>query len=212
MFANKVFEAMQRLVDSPELDYFQSYRDDFFVHDRREIIEWGSPTARYLWTVRASGTDLTRLGVHPACHNWAEAVFDMLDRERTPAKHFVIVSADASGVASVREISRSKARSELAKPCAYEVDGLQVKRHGQTVALCFVKSEVRFNEMTKLHVAFDTQKQGEIDLGALRLLAQHVVCKAAGSLLVGPASITIDGVDIMQAKEAMQARYSEVAA
>jgi hypothetical protein len=198
------FQAMAELLGRPEMSYFASYRDDFFVHDRREVVDFGAPGCRYLWAVRESGTHLTRLGIHPRHDQWMAAVLEqfehdeaMADKRGTrPRTRFFLVAGT-----KIKEQTAPAARALLAVPHEYFVSGCAVCTRGdtgpQTLASFHLKWEGGWDRESQATLQFQTARPLSVDaVTALRLIGQCIVCEDAGSLLAKIKSITIDGLPL----------------
>lgn len=197
-----LFNAMAQLLKLPTMAFFQHYTKDFFEHDRRELITWGAPGARYIWVVRDSGTHLIRIGVDPKSCEYGMAVLEQISRNRNcPSALFVRIFEITDR--TITEIDVGHAQRLLgASSDAYKVrNGVVSRRDGgnsyRDLATLRIDTQTRSAAMPLRHVRFTTSnKLSPADVGALRIIAQCEVVRASQSLFTSPASIEIDGVDV----------------
>lgn len=192
-----LYDKMSELVASPALAFFTSNTDDFLVHDRREIVEWGTPQAQWLWVVHSSGTSLTRLHVCPLEREWAEA---SLNRGYSPQKFFHLT------VDGPREILRAQALALLAKPFTYELAGhelwsmVNVPTHIATASLAPSNDDAPGSR--SFDVSFTTHRTpSQEDICVMRLASIRLAVKSTQSLFTRVGGILIDGVPLVDALE-----------
>lgn len=208
------FQAMADFLTRPDMSYFSSYRNDFFIHDRREVVEFGAPGARYLWAVRESGTNLTRLGVHPRHDAWMAAVLEQFEQDETSAKagstrprtRFFLVSGT-----KIKEQTAQAARALLAAAHDYIVSGCAVCVRGdagpQTLASFHLKWEGGWDCERQATLQFQSAQPLSLEaVTALRLIGQCIVCEDAGSLLAKIKCLTIDGIPLEEFLESTRLR------
>jgi hypothetical protein len=206
-----VFQSMEMLLAQPRMAYFGSFREDFFVHDRRELVDWGGPSAHYIWVVRSSGTHLIRIGVHPRHTEHGIAALRNLEGERSELSRTFIVSTDA-----VKEIPKALALSMLAETRPqYEVNegwvSFSCRGTRRGIAQLRIEREVLLADIPRYHVWFSSRTWlGTDQIGALRLIARGEVLREARSLFASAASIHIDELDVVDAMRL--AREGELAA
>jgi hypothetical protein len=200
---NRVYSAMQDLVNSPALAFFTHYRKDFDVHDRREICDWGSPSAEWIWAVRESGTYLVRLGVSRRQDEFLIAVLNQQAREPAPERSAKLFHVRGSG--QVRPIEVERARDLLLQPRQYELIDQMVFRSGERgqrvpIARGRLIWERGFAREPEATVTFEatpeyqpTPKQRWDDLAVLRFHASDMVVDDTGSLLSGYRHLLVDG-------------------
>lgn len=201
-----LFEAMAALLQLPQLAFFKHYRNDFFEHDRRELVDWGAPGARYLWVVRASGSHIVRLGVHPKHHEYGIAVIEQLRHARGAEARIFEVSSH-----TIAEIdSGSALRLLAAGPFEFQVRGSSIVRRSRggverSIASLRIDLESRYADLPLRHVRITAaDKLTAEEIGALRIISQCEVMLQAHSLFAAPASILIDGADISDAMQAVR--------
>ena len=201
MSALKLYLCMEKLAQSPALSFFQHYREDLTVHDRRELVEWGDTGFQYLWIVRDSGTHLFPLGVHPKINEAATATLVHVSSAIRRGLYKVFAVSDASGVV---EIDVPKA-SQLLRSTRYHyevLDGMVFRCRPTREPLANMHIRYARPHATDhgWHAQFQSRRApNHKDLCALRLIAQCEVSSAAHSLLQGPSSIVVDDKDIGQA-------------
>jgi hypothetical protein len=200
---NRVYTAMQELVNSPALAFFTAYKKDFDVHDRREICDWGSPSAEWIWAVRESGTHLVRLGVSRRQDEFLIAVLNQQDRESGEGQTHKLFHVRGSG--QVKQVDVERARDLLLQPRQFELIDQVVFRNserGQRVPLARGRLiwERGFARAPEATVAFDTApeyqptlRQRWEDLAVLRFYASDMVVDDTGSLLSGYRHLLVDG-------------------
>lgn len=203
-----IYNAMLALLALPEMAFFTNYRDDFLVHDRRELINWGAPGADYLWIVRSNGTHLSRLGIHPSCDKYMEAALDSVSRSDPAARVFRVSSR------GIRELTFDAAKQLLAHtPHLYTLKDHQVLFGAGIDAVHLATLALQRTTDENLGYLWSVEVTSDRDLGlnhlvALRELALASVVKASGSLLVSPWRVTINGVEITAAVEDAQRAQS----
>jgi hypothetical protein len=187
---------MAALLDQPALQFFTSYRDDFSVHDRRELTEFGAPGNTYLWVVGESGTHLTRLGIHTKHDEWMRAVLEQVEREKNASYKVYFVS-----MANITEIDVPHARQLLAREHDYSVTYASIMRKtfgdSKLVADYRLTWDGGWAKEREATVRFDAPEVlGAEDVTALRILANNIVVIDARSLFAKLKSIQINGLDI----------------
>lgn len=203
-----IYNAMLSLLALPEMAFFTHYRDDFFVHDQRELINWGAPGSDYLWIVRSSGTHLSRLGIHPSCDKYMEAALDSVSRSDPAARVFRVSGR------GIRELTFDAAKQLLAHtPHLYALKDHQVLFGAgiDAVRLATISIQRTTGENLSYRWSVDFTSDRELGLNhlvAMRELALASVVKASGSLLVSPWRVTVNGTEITAAVEAAQVAQS----
>lgn len=196
-----IFDLMKSRLAQPDMAFFQHYRDDFFIHDCRELVEWGSPNASYLWFVRESGSDLTRLQTCPKHAERGEALLDLHDWSKGKLFHARPSSSGRSS-ATLSEVTLLQARELIEAPSAYERKGGVV-----THAKAGMRSELTrlrivwdrgYAAMPKAHVKCELSSANiTLDhVTAIRLLALAEVVEETQSLFTGAQSINVNGESI----------------
>lgn len=200
----RVFDAMQSLVDSPLLAFFQGYKSDFDEHDRREICDWGSTSAEWIWAVRESGTHLVQLGISDRQDEYLHALLKHLasDLKAEPARAKLF---HVNGTGQVREAGAEDIARLVARPRRYSLQSNLLTRHladGSLVPIARSRLiwERGFARSPKATVAFDTvagyqptAMQRWNDIAVMRVLAGDLVVEDAGSLLTGFSKLLLDG-------------------
>ena len=198
-----LYDKMCELVASPTLAFFTSNKQDFTVHDRRSIVDWGTPQAEWLWIVRPLGTSLTRLKVCPLEREWAEASMS----QGYATQKFFHLTVDGP-----REIQRSQALALIAKPFTYELSGSDlwsVSADPQHVAAATVKTDPDSTPGDRTYiVSFATKRAASADeISVMRLAGIRLAAKSAQSLFTRVSQVLVNGVPIEEAFR--QARQRE---
>lgn len=200
----RVFNAMQCLVHSPVLAFFQRYRNDFDEHDRREICDWGSPAAEWIWVVREHGTHLVQLGISDRQDEYLRAVLKHVasDVKADPARAKLF---HVSGTGQVLEVGVEAISQLVARPVRYSLLANVLARHcadGSAVPIARSRLiwERGFARQPQAVVAFDTvpgyqptAMQRWNDIAVMRVLAIDIVVDDTGSLLTGVSKLLLDG-------------------
>lgn len=62
--AAQIFDAMRQIVEAPGYPLLTSYKDDFYKHDHRCLLEGWGAKSRAIWVVTPNGTHFTFIGQH----------------------------------------------------------------------------------------------------------------------------------------------------
>lgn len=200
----RVFDAMQALVNSPALAFFQSYKNDFEEFDRREICDWGSTSSEWIWAVRENGSRLAQLGLSDYQDEYARAIVKHVAAElaAVPARAKLF---HVTGAGQVREISSDGATQLLSKPRRYGMQaGVLVRHLADGTMLPIARSrlvwERGFARAPTATVAFETMAgyqptamQRWQDIAVMRSFASDLVVEDTGSLLDGFSKLLVDG-------------------
>jgi len=193
-----IFDLMKARLEAPDMAFFTHYRDDFFVHDRRELVQWGAEGASYVWFVRESGSDIIRLRVCPKHVERGQALLDLHDWRR--GKLFHLISGGGTVRPSITEVGVEKARTLLEQPSDYQRSGGIVThvRHGMRseIARLRIVWERGWASAPKASVKCDLSASTLPHVTALRLLAMAAVVEDSGSLFTPIQNIAINGEDI----------------
>jgi len=192
----ETFTAMERLLAQPELAFFTNYRDDFFERDRAQLLNWGAPEMRFLWIVRENGTHLVPVGVCAAADAHALAALDyFLANPQGQTKAFWVQGASVRGVAleaASMEIRRSQPMFEVQGP-------MVLQRMSDGPMHIAALNVIQANSVAGPDVVITARSGlGTLQLSALALIATMEAGRAAGSLLVTPRQITVNGQPIAQ--------------
>lgn len=202
----EIFNMMERRLAQPDCAFFTHYREDFFVHDRKQLVEFGGRGADYLWIVRSAGTHLIQLGVSVKASDWG---FAALEAESVGKVFHVTTSA-------LREVSHEKARELLARMDYTTQEGecsAHVSYGGETLAMLEVQTVRPWAEVPRHSVHIKSTGaaiRSSLHLSALRRIAQGIVEKKF-NLFAPIDAITVDGTCVLQALAAAHEREARVA-
>jgi len=192
-----IFNLMKARLDDPDMAFFTHYRDDFFVHDHRELVQWGAEHASYLWFVRESGSDIIRLGVCSKHVERGQALLDMHDWSRGKLFH---LCGGAAARANLVEVDTAKARGLLEQPPAYQRSaGIVTHRQDgmrSEVARMRIVWDRGWTSAPKAEVKCDMPLPTLDHVTAIRLLAMAEVVEESGSLFTPIQSLVVNGEDI----------------
>lgn len=186
------FEAMAAFLASAK-ELLVSYRDDFFVSDRRILKNTWFPGVRYLWYVREAGTSLALLGIHPKLTDQAQAIVEACEG----TKHAIFLVEGGR----LKAVTRERALSLIGE-CKASYDDNRVVYKGREIALYYVTDEyVEAEHRSHYAVHFDSNGAhlSVEDLVVLQGLADVIVREQARSLFYVSPLIYLDHQDFYQA-------------
>ena len=73
MDQDTILGAMRAILEAPGYPLLKGYKDDFYVHDTRQIRDSWTDAVQLLWIVREYGTHLAHIGVHSKLNEYASA-------------------------------------------------------------------------------------------------------------------------------------------
>lgn len=194
-----IFNIMKARLEEPDMAFFTHFRDDFFVHDHRELVLWGSEQASYLWFVRESGSDIVRLRTCSKHVERGQALLDLHDWKRGKLFH-LRGSSVGSGRPSLVEVDPARARSLLEGQPAYQRSaGIVTHAHAgmrSQIARMRIVWERGWASAPKAQVKCEMPLPTLDHVTAIRLLAMAEVVEESGSLFTPIQSIVINGEDI----------------
>ena len=187
-----IFNAMRAVVEAPGYHLLQSYKNDFYMHDAKQIHDGFAVGVQYIWVVRENGTHLAQIGVHEKLNEHASAALSVA---LTSGGAHEIYHLSAKGV---RKVSHDEARSRLLS-LEYLTDGQRVMdASGKTLATFTLERVAMERAQTgTVHftVAANVQKSPAF-LKALSQIALGEMVKSWASWFCFVQSVSIDGSDI----------------
>ena len=176
----------QALLQHPQL--LQSHREDFEVHDYRELAQWGAPGARYLWVARPHGSDIALLDVHPRVTERCRAI---LAATGDPGRIIAfLVTEDGT-----REVDHAGA-GQLLEQGRFTIQGSGIACDGAPIATFRVIQSLGWGKQPSARVHFKAQRVlTTFDVVALRQLANALVNEELDQFAKIDA-ITVDGRDL----------------
>lgn len=124
-----IYEQMAEIIHSKKMLH-DSYFDDFKLHDRRCIEEYGCAT-NHLWVIRPTGTHLVQLDL-PFSQREGEAVLNAVHPDLT-GQPWDLYLIDAIKL-KVLPISEAQARQLVAQSPKYRVEGTKITFHRTPIA------------------------------------------------------------------------------
>lgn len=126
------FERMRQIVEAEDC-LLSGYEMDFYQYDLQHLSNTGTVGGRYVWVIRANGTHLASLGLHPKLTEFVECALNMKE-----ALQVFEITLLESGDAAIKPITVAKAR-ELISVQQYEFNGRHIKHRGRLIALVDVE-------------------------------------------------------------------------
>jgi hypothetical protein len=201
----EMFNRMAARLAQPDMaGLLVAYRDDFEVHDRGTLMDWGAPGCEYLWLVRECGTNLLRLRVHSKPAEWFRAALDVAGSK---AKVFHVTDR------ALHEVTRDQA-VQLLEPMDYAAqetfDGAIILHRGLPIASLSIKYEERHDESPLYHLAVESRAAlNAQQVGALRSAALGEFERRHG-FWVTLGDFKIDGIEFSDAMAAARQREAKV--
>ena len=189
-----IFNAMRAVVEAPGYRLLKGYKNDFYVHDAKQLQDGWAVGAQYLWIVREHGTHLAQIGAHAKINEYASAA---LSTAMSSGSEYEIYHLSAKGV---KQITHEEARIRLLA-LEYVTHGESVKdASGKTVAT-FTVDRVWMERTQTGSVSFCTSpevQKTKAFLVSLNQIAMAEMVKAWGSWFCTVQSVNVDGRDIAQ--------------
>lgn len=193
-----VHRQVMDLVSVKDYPYLKAYRQDLEESDLEYLRHNWDPEGRYLWLIKANGTELSRLGVHPKLHEYALAALSSAKRETAQGCDVLLVTRG-----QVKRISADLAKVEALK-MDYLIEGRTIKTaDGKPLATFLVDHFSRGNHQTGI-VKFGTAPGLRLTRPqkiALRHIAQCELVKAWQSFFCSLEDIQLNGRSLFEEEE-----------
>lgn len=185
-----VHRQVMNLVNVKDYPYLKAYRQDLEESDLEYLRHNWDPDGRYLWLIKANGTELTRLGVHPKLNEYALAALASGKRDSAKGCDVLLVTRG-----QVKRISADMAKVEALK-MDYLIEGRTIQTaDGKPLASIMVDHFRRGNHQTGI-VKFGSAHGVRITRPqkiALRHIAQCELVKAWQSFFCSIEDIQLNG-------------------
>lgn len=181
----KIFCAMQAIVEAPGYQLLQHYKDDFYKLDKEKLERGWTAKSRAIWVVTPNGTHLTWIGQHRNQAQWVQATVNC------GYKNIDIFLLSAKGI--------KRLNTQQAIDCAKEtevcIEGGSIRdKSGRLIATMHVNLSGAQNTTATVH--FDAAQGSDIHSKALQLLLRVIALEEAvvthGSLFTKVSLITVD--------------------
>lgn len=171
----RAFDRMRKIVEADDC-LLTGYEVDFYKFDLLHLTVTGTVGGRYLWVIRANGTHLASLCLHPKLTDFVECALNMQE----PLQVFEITLLE-DGDATIKSITIAKAR-ELISIQQYEFCGRHIKHRGRLVAVVDVEPIYRNGQYGgTVSYTFDSQPTSDEE-ASFRQIALCLFQQATHSL------------------------------
>lgn len=203
MDQDTILGAMRAILEAPGYPLLKGYKDDFYVHDTRQIRDSWTDAVQLLWIVREYGTHLAHIGVHSKLNEYASAALSTAVSSGSP---YEIYHLSTKGV---RNLTLEEARVRLLV-LNFVTDGRRVTdAAGQVVATFNIERIQTLNGQTgkvRFTTAGDCLLTPEL-VAALNQIAMAEMVKAWGSWFCTVQDVQIDGhsaADLIAGKSGLE--------
>lgn len=184
-----IYQQMQAIIESPK-GLLQSYKDDFYLDDRKFIESWHCATS-LIWVVRKSGTHIIALDM-PFTKKEGEAILGAMHPDRTgsPWELYLVDVIDLK----VKPVTETVARSLITRTPKFGIKNGFITSHGSDIAKIDMSLAQGYQQFDRrCNVTINCKNEPSIrTLAVLQRMAFIAVSlENNGDLFSAPATIAV---------------------